>query len=113
VYVDGPLLGQDFPTDSPAVQAVDYGTGSPADGLLLGTHEIVTYQFREFGFHMGGTAVMLWIGWCGPEPDAAKIAQAVLKDDVMGRAEVRPVEVRALYDPPGEHWPDAYDSGHP
>jgi hypothetical protein len=87
VYVDGPLEGQEFDTDSAFVNAVKYPNDS---GFPLADPAMVTYQVREFGFHVGGKAVLVWIGWCSPdEPDAETVARALFKPEVFERAEAR------------------------
>lgn len=90
IYIDGPLEGQDFPTTSEYVQAIDYG--APYGDLSLGgtlTADTVTYQLRQFAFHSGGKAVSFWIGSCSPgEPDAATVFRALCKPELLSRAEV-------------------------
>jgi hypothetical protein len=83
VYVDGPLKGQDFPVPAASrhVQAVDPEDYRPAlaggDGLL----HPVTYALQRFGFHSGGSTVMLWLGCSEPgEPDVAVLADLLLSD---------------------------------
>jgi hypothetical protein len=94
VYVDGPLKGQRFDTDDTFVRAPDC-SGLEARSLAAGTTPptsplpVATYQFRKFGFHAGGKAVLVDIGWCSPaEPDAEAIARALFKPEVMERADV-------------------------
>jgi hypothetical protein len=94
VYVDGPLEGQRFDTDSYSVQAVEYDvqaveydvqtTGSP-----FAETRTVTYQFQQFGFHMGGKAVVVWLGYCHGEPNAETVAKALLRPEIFERSEVR------------------------
>lgn len=90
VYVDGPLLGEDFPTNLMYVQAVDYGEpgiSSFTAGSLIGN--VVTYQLRQFGFHAGGKAVSFWVGSCSPgEPDAVTVFRALCKPELFDRAEL-------------------------
>jgi hypothetical protein len=88
VYTDGPLEGQQFDTDSYGVQAVEYDAEDTA-GFPFAESHIVTYQFKQFGFHMGGKSVVVWLGWCRGEPDAETVAKALLKPEIFERAEVR------------------------
>lgn len=88
VYVDGPLEGREFDSDSAFVQAIDTVAYEDSAGSPFLHGNTVTYQFRQFAFHMGGKAVRWWIGWCSPgEPDAEAVAKALFKPDVMERAE--------------------------
>jgi hypothetical protein len=95
IYVDGPLEGQDFPTDLMYVQAYDYG--APGDRLsLTWAAETVTYQIRQWGFHAGGTGVSFWVGSCSPgEPDAVTVFRALCKPELFER-----VATFGMPDPP-------------
>ena len=99
VYVDGPLEGQEFDTDTSFVQAIDTVAYEDSRGSSFPDGSTVTYQFRKFGFHMGGKAVVVWVGWCSPgDPDGETVAKALFKPDVMSRAEVRDMPKDPCYD---------------
>jgi hypothetical protein len=87
VYTDGPLEGKQFDTDLHAVQATECDEDAP--GLAFPKLHVVTYHFQQFGFHMGGKSVVLWLGWCHTKPDAETVARALLKPEIFERAEVR------------------------
>lgn len=83
VYADGPLRGKDFPVPGycRSVQAID--TSHPLDlenpqGVFCPE---VTYHLRQFGFHSGGSSVVLWIACSAPgEPEAGNLADLLLSD---------------------------------
>lgn len=86
VYIDGPLAGREFavPEPLPVVYAF-----APDDISAVETEDVRAYRLREFTFHMGGSAVRVWIGWCSPgDPSAEAVAEALFKPEVFERTEV-------------------------
>lgn len=91
VYVDGPLKGKDCPVDRNgplSVGAVDPDVD--VTGELQSN--IVYYQIKKFGFTSGGRYVYLFIGYCGPEPNAEVLADMILNDAAKKAMVVRPPE---------------------
>jgi hypothetical protein len=74
VYLDGPLRGHEHRVE-PGIREV------PAPGGIR-------YRLRRFGFAVGGGGpqVMLWIAYCGDEPQVMDVVRVLIRREIMDRA---------------------------
>jgi hypothetical protein len=88
IYLDGPLKGLDHPVPDCMryVEVVDPSIDASLQSATF-TNNLVTYQFKKFGFTSGGQIFWVWIGWCGhyDEPSAETIVNGLLNPDAIMR----------------------------